>query len=95
VAVGIPLGILVGVVSGAAFIVFLRTAFREDALKAAGSLLAMPSSWFAGGWLTQVFDLERILSSYVTSLAISVVLISGYPLFRVVVRIGNELGKAE
>jgi hypothetical protein len=95
VAVGIPLGILVGVVSGAAFIVFLRTAFMGDALKAAGSLLAMPSSWFAGGWLTKVFDLERILSSYVTSLAISVVAIGAYPLFRVVIRIGNELGKAE
>jgi hypothetical protein len=55
----------------------------------------MPSSWFAGGWLTAVFDLDRILSSYVTSLAVSVVAIGGYPLFRVVVRIGNELGKVE
>lgn len=82
-------------VSGAAFIVFLRTAFLGDAMKAAGSLLSMPTSWFAGGWLTGVFDLERILSSYVTSLAIAVVTISAYPLFRVVVRVGNELGKAQ
>lgn len=62
VAVGIPLGILVGIVSGAAFLIFLRTAFRGDAQKAAGSLLAMPTSWFAGGWLTQVFDVKLILS---------------------------------
>lgn len=94
-AVGIPLGILVGIVSGAAFLIFLRTAFQGDALKAAGSLLAMPTSWFAGGWLTEVFDLELILSSYVTTLALCVVAIGGYPMFRVVVRIGNELAKAE
>lgn len=93
-AIGVPLGILVGVVSGAAFIVFLRTAFLGDALKAAGSLLSMPTSWFAGGWLTEVFDVDEILSSYVTSLAISVVVISAYPLLRVVIRVGHELGKA-
>lgn len=93
-AVGIPLGILVGLVSGAAFIVFLRTAVLGDALKAAGSLLAMPSSWFGGGWLTQAFDLERILSSYVTSLAVSVVIICLYPLYCFVVRSGNDIGKA-
>jgi len=95
VAVGIPLGILVGSVSGAAFIVFLRAAFRDDELKAAGSLLAMPASWFGGGWLTDVFDVDLILSSYLTSLAVSFLVIGGYPLYRVVVRIGSELGTAE
>jgi hypothetical protein len=95
VAVGIPLGILVGLASGAAFIVFLRAAFRNDAMKAAGSLLAMPTSWFGGGWLTEVFDLDQILSWYLTSLAVCFLAIGGYPLFRAVVRIGNELGTAE
>jgi hypothetical protein len=94
VAVGIPLGILVGIVSGAAFVICLRAAFLGSGLKVAGSLLAMPTTWFGGGWLTTVFDLDRILSSYVTSLAVSVVLICSYPLARVVIRIGNELGTA-
>ena len=93
-AVGIPLGILVGIVSGAAFVVFLRTAFLENKLKAAGSMLSMPTSWFAGGWLTEVFDVDEVLSSYVTTLAISVVVIAAYPLLMVVVRVGNEVRKA-
>jgi hypothetical protein len=91
-AVGIPLGILVGFLSSAAFIIFLRTAFLGDALKAGSSLLAMPTSWFTGGWITRTFELELILSSYVTSLAVTLVVICAYPLFRVVVRVGNELG---
>jgi hypothetical protein len=92
VAVGIPLGVLIGIASSAAFIIFLRAAFLSDGLKAAGSLLAMPTAWFGGGWLTSVFDLDQILSAYVTSLAVSVVLICSYPLARVVIRIGSELG---
>jgi hypothetical protein len=95
VAVGIPLGILVGFVSGAAYVIFLRTAFGGDAMKAGSSLLAMPTSWFAGGWLTQTFDLELILSSYVAALAASVVAIGAYPTLRVVVRIADELSKAD
>lgn len=94
-AVGIPLGVLVGTASGAAFLIFLRSAFQQgDATKAAGSLLAMPTSWFGGGWLTSVFELDLILSSYVSSLAVVVVVICAYPLTRVVIRIGNELGTA-
>jgi hypothetical protein len=94
VLVGVPLGILVGVVSGAAFVILLRNAFFGDAKKAVGSLLAMPTSWFGGGWLTEAFDLDQILSAYVASLAISVVVIGAYPLFQVVARIGRELGSA-
>lgn len=94
-AVGIPLGVLVGAVSGAAFAIFLRTAVLGDGPKAAASLLAMPSAWFGGGWLTSVFDVEKILDAYVTSLAISMLLIASYPLMRFIIRIGNELGVAE
>jgi len=94
VTVGVPLGILVGLVSGAAFIIFLRAAFLRDGIKTAGSLLSMPASWFGGGWLTEVFDLDRILSWYVSSLAICFLAIVAYPLLRAVVRIGNEVGTA-
>ena len=94
-SVGIPLGILVGVVSGAAFGVYLSVSFGEDPMKAAASLLAMPTSWFGGGWLTEVFELDEILSWYVASLAVSFLIVGGYPLFRFVVRIGNRIGMAE
>jgi hypothetical protein len=89
--VGIPLGVLVGFLSGAAFVVFIRAAFREEGLKAGTSLLAMPTSWFGGGWLTQVFDVEQILSSYVTALSVTVVVIGAIPLFKVVVRVTREI----
>jgi hypothetical protein len=92
VATGIPLGILVGFVSGAAFLVFLRAAFQGEGLKAGSSLLSMPTSWFAGGWLTQLFDVQRILSSYVTALSVTVIAIGVLPLFRVVIRVAGEVG---
>lgn len=92
-AVGIPLGILVGLTSGSAFVICLRAAFFDNALKAACSLLSMPASWFGGGWLTSVFDLEQVLDSYVISLAGCLLLICGFPLMRAVVRIGNEIGE--
>jgi hypothetical protein len=94
VAVGIPLGILVGVVSGAAFAVYLSVS-DKDPTKTAASLLAMPTSWFGGGWLTEVFELDEILSWYVTSLAASFLIVGSYPLFRFVVRVGNRIGVAE
>jgi fucose 4-O-acetylase-like acetyltransferase len=93
VVVGIPLGILVGLVSGVAFVFFLRSAFSEDPLKVAESLLAMPAAWFGGGWLTTVFDLERILDSYVMSLAVFFLVIVAKPAYLTIVRVGNEIGK--
>jgi hypothetical protein len=93
VGVGIALGVLVGVVSGAAFLIFLRAAFVGDPLKAGTSLVAMPATWFGGGWLTTIFDIATILSAYVTSLAATVVVIGVIPLYQLVIRIGHDIGK--
>ena len=92
--VGIALGVLVGFVSGAAFLLFLRAAFQGDPLKAGTSLVAMPATWFGGGWLTTIFDVATILSAYVTSLAATVVAIGVVPLYQLVIRIGHDIGKA-
>ena len=93
--VGIALGVLVGVVSGAAFLMFLKAAFQNgDPLKVGASLLGMPATWFGGGWLTTIFDISKILSAYVTSLAATVVLIGVIPLYQLVVRVGHDIGKA-
>lgn len=91
---GASLGILVGIVSGAAFILIVNAAREENALKAAATLLTMPMTWFGGGWLTQVFDLERILDAYVVSLAISMLLICGVSLREMIVSYGNQVGEA-
>jgi hypothetical protein len=93
VAVGIALGVLVGVVSGAAFLVFLRAAFGGEPQKAGAGLVSMPATWFGGGWLTTVFDISQILSAYVTALAATVVLIGALPLYQLVIRIGHDIGK--
>lgn len=93
-AVGIPLGIIVGALGGAAFVILLRAALTGDALKVVASLVGMPASIFGGGWLTTVFDLATILSSYVVSVAATFSLIAVYPLARFVIRLGNELGAA-
>jgi hypothetical protein len=92
--VGASLGILVGIVSGAAFILIVNAAKEENALKAAATLLTMPTTWFGGGWLTQVFDLERILDAYVVSLAVSMLVICGVSLWEMIVRHGNQVGEA-
>jgi hypothetical protein len=92
--VGIPLGLLVGVVSGVAFVLLIREALRGEVIRIAGLLTSMPGTWFGGGWLTELFDLDAILSSYVATLAVSFLLIAAYPLLRLVVRLGNEIGEA-
>ena len=93
-AVGIALGVLVGIVSAAAFLLFLKAAFRDgDTLKAAGGLVSMPASWFGGGWLTTVFDVASILSAYVTTLAVVMVVICSYPLRTLVIRVATDIGR--
>jgi hypothetical protein len=91
---GLPLGVLVGFVGGAAFIFFTLAALEGAALKAATSLPAMPASWFGGGWLTTHFDVDEILSWYVSSLAVTTLAISVYPLFKLIVWIGRRLTPA-
>ena len=91
---GLPLGVLVGFVGGAAFVLFTLAAIEGAALKAATSLPAMPASWFGGGWLTSLFDVEEILSWYVSSLAVTTLAIGAYPLFKLIVWVGRRLTPA-
>jgi hypothetical protein len=92
--VGVSLGVLVGLVSGAAFVLIVKAAKEENALRAAATLLTMPTTWFGGGWLTQVFDVERILDACVVSLAVSMLVICSFPLREMIVRLGNQAGEA-
>ncbi len=78
---GLPLGVLVGFVSGTAFILLVSAARRGELLKVAGSLVGLPAIWFGGGWLTTVFDVDEILSWYVSSLCVTTVAIGMVSLF--------------
>ena len=82
--VGLPLGVLIGFVSGAAFIILMKAATNGQALRAVGGLTSLPAIWFGGGWLTTVFDVEEILSWYVTSLCLTAVPLGSVGLFLVI-----------
>ena len=101
---GVALGVLIGVVSWTCLILLLRTALAgrpglKDTLAITSELLAIPTFWFGGPWVTTVFaeavDLQAILPSYMVALAVTFVLIAMYPLSRLVIWLGNQIGQAE
>src|ERR671935_2586336 len=98
------LGVLIGVVSGTCLILLLRTALAgkasvKNTVAITSELLAIPTFWFGGPWVTTVFvqslDVRVILPSYMVALAASFVLIALYPLLRLVIWLGNQIGRVE
>jgi hypothetical protein len=103
--IGIPLGLLIGLVSGLVVLLLIRTAWRISRinLKSLGTLLghllAIPTFWLSGPWISGRFlegqKLAEILPYYIVSLACTFSMIAAYPLLRIVVSLGREIGKAE
>jgi hypothetical protein len=98
---GIPLGILIGVITGIAAVFVIRAAWgspknAKPILKLLAQLLAIPTFWFGGPWLTTTMlaqiELGKILPSYLVALACTFVGITLLPLFKIVVEVGNEIG---
>ena len=101
---GAALGILIGVVSGLSLVLLLRTALAgrpglKDTLAITSELLAIPTFWFGGPWVTTAFaqslDIGLILPSYMVALACTFVLIALYPLVRLVIWLGNQIARVE
>lgn len=100
--VGIPLGVLIGLISGVTFLKFLGTLRDAVGLQAvlpiAAELFALPVFWFGGQWIPtemiNAVELSQIISSYVGALAVTFTLMSIIPLSRYVIRMGNEIGGA-
>jgi hypothetical protein len=99
-AVGIPLGFLIGVLSGALSLLFLRTLqiVRKDSVRVS-SLLAqlagIPALWFSvpfGSKLLTSVPPTRLMTSYVITLALTWVTVIGWPLIRLVIATGAEIG---
>ena len=88
---GVPLGILVGFLSGAAFVLCVLAARDRKFLQASSSILAIPAAMFGGGWLTSLFDVEDILSAYVTALAATTIAVGIVPLVALVVWATEQL----
>lgn len=102
---GIFLGLLIGIISGVLMIkiltMLLSTSHKkiQPNLMIIGELLAIPTFWFGGPWLTTSFfigvKLDDILETYILSLSVTFTLICLIPLTRYIIRMGNEIGKIE
>ena len=101
--VGIALGILIGITSGAVALVLLKTA-NTASIKDVSSIvaltseiLAIPTFWFGGSWVStslfRLVPLAGMINPYIVSVAVSFSLVVAYPIFRWVVQLGAELGR--
>ena len=103
--IGISLGILIGVITGLVVVLMMRSAWRISAIRLrsvftlVGQMLAIPGFWFGGSWVSgsilKEAGLRNVLSEYLVSLAITFVLIALYPLLKIVVSVGREIGRAK
>ncbi len=98
---GIPLGLLIGAVTGLVLLLLLRTAWATSArqwkniISIVGEILALPTFWFGGPWLTSKLladtDFTSILPYYMASLAVMFLIIVIVPIFRVIIKTANEI----
>lgn len=98
---GITLGLLIGAVSGTVFLLLLRSASlpttpAEKVLTLTAELLAIPSFWLGGPWLTtdilKLIALSDIINPYLVSLAVSFFMFCSYPAIRWIASLADELG---
>lgn len=100
---GIGLGILIGLISGTVALVLLRTANSlnrvnlKPIIAVTTEILAIPTFWFGGPWLTSNILVESpiadFVNPYVMTLACTFSILMAYPIFRWVVKVGTELGR--
>jgi hypothetical protein len=100
---GIVLGILIGITTGTVFLVLLRT-FAElsrqgisKVITLTGELLALPTFWVGGPWLTsgllKLVPLDVLINPYLISLVCTFSLFVIYPAFRWIIKLGTSLGE--
>ena len=101
--VGLALGFLIGIISGIVFLLLLKTALSapdkgpSSIMTLTAELLAMPTFWFGGPWLTtkllEPVEMQDLLNPYVGSLAVTFSIISLYPAARWIIQLGEDFGK--
>ena len=102
--VGLALGFLIGIISGTVFLLLLKTALSapdkgaSSIVTLTAELLAIPTFWFGGPWLTtrllDLVQLQDLLNPYVTSLTVTFAIISLYPAGRWIIQLGEDFGKS-
>jgi len=101
-AFGLALGLLIGIISGTVFLWLLKTAVSasnqgiSSVVTLTAELLAMPTFWFGGPWLTtellKLVPMQELLNPYVGSLAVTFCIISLYPATRWILQLGEDFG---
>jgi hypothetical protein len=97
--IGFAIGLLVGIVSGAIFLVLLRTMTLSrlgagEVLTVIAQMSAIPASWFCGSWLTSALfaaiPLEELAPSYVGGLLVSFLAVVIVPLYYWLWRVARD-----
>ena len=102
-AVGIAIGILIGVTSGTVALVLLKSA-NSASINNVSSLvaitteiLAIPTFWFAGPLfatdILKLVALDQIINSYIIALATTFLIVVVYPISKWIVQLARELGE--
>lgn len=102
-AIGVPLGLLMGLLSGLLALLFLRTLQivrrqTRDVLELVAELLGIPTLWFSAPFTTTAIssvEPSQILTSYIITLAVVWSPIVFWPLFKLIVTTGIEIGSEE
>lgn len=99
---GFLIGFLIGVITGTVFLLLLKTAVNPSErggpliLILTAEILALPTFWFGGPWLTGVLlggtSLNELIDSYAISLAITFMVMVSYPASRWIIHLGKTLG---
>jgi hypothetical protein len=97
--IGIALGVLIGMITGAIFVFMLKSLHRAsswgEGLKVVGEMLAVPTFWFGGPWvatkaLTSV-TWPDVLPSYVVALAVVYTMMAVLPVLRYIARTADDI----
>ena len=99
---GAFLGVLIGIVTGLVFALFLGAAYKAESvgavLRVSPQLLAIPTFWFGGPWVTAKLlseaKLDQLLNSYVVFLAITFTAFVLLPAVRLIVVISKRIDEA-
>jgi hypothetical protein len=99
---GAFLGVLIGLVTGLVFALFLGAAYKADSvgavLKVSPQLLAIPTFWFGGPWVTTNLlsetKLDQLLNSYVVFLAVTFTTFVLWPSVRLIILISKRIEEA-
>lgn len=101
--IGMPIGFLIGILTGTIFLVLLKTvhgariANTASVVALVSEISAIPTCWFGGPWLTtsllKLVALPDMINAYIISLAATFGVFVAFPLFRWIGQTATALGK--